>query len=101
MNAKITSLFAGIALLAGVGIANAEERLTAASMDGVTAAGGYGDYLHVWKDVNAYVNVHGNLAHATAGADCYGWNCLAQTSTYTNTTPWSGSAYSSSTSATD
>ena len=39
MNAKMTSLFAGVALLAGVGVANAEERLTAASMDGVTAAG--------------------------------------------------------------
>ena len=28
MNAKMTSLFAGVALLAGVGVANAEERLT-------------------------------------------------------------------------
>lgn len=99
MNAKMTSLVAGIALLAGVGVANAEERLTAASMDGVTAAGG--DYLHVWKNVNVYVDVHGNLAHATADATCTGYNCLAQSATYTDTTPYSGTASSYSVSATD
>ena len=99
MNAKMTSLVAGIALLAGVGVANAEERLTAASMDGVTAAGGH--YLNVWKNVDVDVDVYGNLAHATAGATCYGNDCLAQTSTYTNTTPYSGTASSSSVSATD
>jgi hypothetical protein len=100
MNAKITAIAAGIALLAGVGIANAEERLTAASMDNVTAAGGY-DSLHVWKNVYTNVYVSGNLAHASAGATCYGGDCLAQTATSTNTTPWSGSASSTSVSATD
>jgi hypothetical protein len=63
MNAKITSLFAGIALLAGVGVANAEERLTAASMDEVTAAGGYrGHYYHP----------HGTQAQAKTFAACTG-----------------------------
>ena len=79
MNAKMTSLFAGIALLAGVGVANAEERLSAASMDGVTA-GTYNvsftkyintnvnAYLDVYKDVNADVYVDGKLADAEAAA---------------------------------
>ena len=94
MNAKMTSLFAGIALLAGVGVANAEERLTAAAMDGVTAAGGsvyfskyintnVNAYLHVYKNVYSDVDVYGNLSHAKADASCSGFSCVTQTSTFT------------------
>jgi hypothetical protein len=100
MNAKITSLFAGIALLAGVGIANAEERLTAASMDNVTAAGGY-DSLHVWKTVWVDVNIDGNLAHSTATASCSGHECVAQIGQATSTSDYSAYASGFSLSATE
>ncbi|SFH54856.1 hypothetical protein SAMN05216299_12120 [Nitrosospira sp. Nsp14] len=114
MNAKMTSLFAGIALLAGVGIANAEERLTAASMDGVTAAG-YNSvyfnkdiytnvqaYLNVYKDVDSYVNVDGKLADAEAAASCSAYSCLTETLTVTNTGYYGPTtSYSQSLSATD
>jgi hypothetical protein len=117
MNAKMTSLFAGIALLAGVGVANAEERLTAASMDGVTAAGYYSVptfqfskdidtnvqvKLDVWKDVDSKVYIDGKLADGEAYASCSAYSCLTETLTVTNT-GYSGatSSYSSSLSATD
>ncbi len=99
MNAKMTSLVAGIALLAGVGVANAEERLTAAAMDGVTAAGGY-DSLHVWKTVYVDVDVYGNLSHAKADAYCSG-SCVTQTSSWTYSGTNSGESHSSSISATN
>jgi hypothetical protein len=112
MNAKMSALFAGITLLAGVGIANAEERLTAASMDGVTAGwynvSFYKDintnvdaYLNVNKDVNSDVYVNGQLADAEAAASCSSYNCLTETLTVTNTgyyTPTT--SYSQSLSAT-
>jgi hypothetical protein len=69
MNAKTTSLFAGIALLAGVGVANAEERLTAASMDNVTAAGGM--HIHHGHPHLPPV-VHGLDASASALGVCVG-----------------------------
>ena len=114
MNAKVSSLFAGIALLAGVGIANAEERLTAASMDSVTAGwynvpnvSFYKDintnvsaYLNVHKTVNSDVYVSGQLADAEASASCSSYNCVSETLTVTNTgyyTPTT--AYSQSLSA--
>jgi hypothetical protein len=114
MNAKMSSLFAGVALLAGVGIANAEERLTTASMDSVTA-GWYtvptvSFYKNIDTNVNTYLNVHktvssdvyvsGQLADAEASASCSSYNCVSETLTVTNTgyyTPTT--AYSSSLSA--
>jgi hypothetical protein len=113
MNPKTSSLFAGIALLAGVGIANAEERLTAASMDSVTA--GWSN-VSFYKDINTNVNtvlnvdktvssdvyVSGKLADAEASASCSSYNCVSETLTVTNTgyyTPTT--AYSSSLSATN
>ena len=100
MNAKMTSLFAGVALLAGVGVANAEERLTAASMDGVTAAGYYSVptfqfsknintdvdvNLDVHKTINSNVVVTGKLADGEAYASCSATNCVAETLTVTDT----------------
>jgi hypothetical protein len=111
MNAKMSSLFAGIALLAGVGIANAEERLTAASMDSVTAGwynvSFYKDIntnvdatLHVNKTVNSDVYVNGQLADAEASASCSSYNCVSETLTVTNTGYYSPTtAYSQSLSA--
>ncbi len=116
MNAKMTSLFAGVALLAGVGVANAEERLTAASMDGVTAAGYYNVPtfqfsknidtnvnvdLTVHKTLTSNVVVTGKLADGEAYASCSATNCVAETLTVTDT-GYSGptTSYSSSLSAT-
>lgn len=88
MNAKTTSLFAGIALLAGVGMANAEERLSAASMDEVTAAGGWKHHHHYApKDPN-------NTAVAEASAYCKTTNCLTVTQTYASVTPYSATSNS-------
>jgi hypothetical protein len=115
MNAKMTSLVAGIALLAGVGIANAEERLSAASMDGVTAGWYsapdvsftkviYTDVnvnLDVNKTVNSDVYVNGKLADAEASATCYAYDCVAETLTVTSTGYSGTSAYSGSLSATN
>ncbi|WP_430233662.1 hypothetical protein [Nitrosomonas communis] len=117
MNAKMTSLVAGLALLAGVSVANAQEpmRLSETSMDGVTAGtynyspfNFYKDVytdvdhkLNVWKDVDSTVYVKGQLADAEAGAACYAPNCLTETLTVTNT-GWNGptTSYSESLSAT-
>jgi len=114
MNAKMTSLFAGIALLAGVGVANAEERLSAASMDGVTAAGYNSVYFNkdIYTNVNAYLNVdktvdssvyvNGKLADAEAAASCSAYNCLTETLTVTNTGYYGPTtSYSQSISAAD
>jgi hypothetical protein len=113
MKAKMTSIFVGTALLAGVGIANAEERLTAASMDGVTA-GTYSVYftkyintdvqsnLQQYKDVNSNVYVDGKLADAEASASCSAYSCLTETLTVTNTGAYAPtSSYSQSLSATN
>ena len=111
----MTSLLAGLALLAGVGVANAQEplRLSETSMDGVTA-GTYSPFnfykyvdtnvehkLDVYKDVDSKVWVYGQLADAEAGAACYAPNCLTETLTVTNT-GWGGptTSYSESLSAT-
>jgi hypothetical protein len=113
---KMNSLFAGVALLAGIGVANATEpmRLTDVSMDEVTA-GTYGGVfftkhintnvyanLDVNKTVWATTNVHGQLADAEAAASCFSYNCLTETLTVTNTgylTPTT--SYSQSLSATN
>lgn len=115
MNAKMTSLVAGIALLAGVGIANAEERLTAASMDGVTA-GWYSSPtfqfsknidtdvnvdLTVHKTINSTATVTGKVADGEAYASCSATNCVAETLTVTDTGSYGPTtSYSSSLSAT-
>lgn len=67
MNTKLTSLFAGIALLAGVGMANAEERLSAASMDEVTAAG-----YKIYHGHPHHPHVRGTDASASTVALCFG-----------------------------
>jgi hypothetical protein len=113
MNAKMTSFFAGIALLSSVGIANAEERLTTAAMDGVTA-GWYNvsftkyintnvnAYLDVNKDVKSDVYVDGKLSDAEAAASCSAYDCLTETLTVTNTGYYGPStSYSQSLSATN
>jgi hypothetical protein len=113
MNAKMTSLFAGAALLAGVGVANAEERLSAASMDGVTAAGSsvyFTKYINtnvtanldVYKEVKSDVYVDGKLADAEAAASCSAYSCLTETLTVTNTGSYGPTtSYSQSISATN
>jgi hypothetical protein len=112
MNAKMTSLVAGIALLAGVGIANAEERLTAASMDGVTA-GWYSSptyqfskdintdvthKLEVFKTINSTSNVTGTSVHAEALSTCTAYGgCLSETMAITDVDPYGGTtSYSES-----
>lgn len=117
MNAKMTSVFVGMALLAGVGIANAEERLSAASMDGVTAGwysaptsfSFYKDIdtnVDVNLDVNKYVDsdvyVNGKLADAEASAACLAYDCVTETLTVTSTS-YTGAttSYSGSLSATN
>jgi hypothetical protein len=113
MKAKMTSIFVGMALFAGVGIANAEERLTAASMDNVTA--GWYDVsftkyintdvtatLDVTKTVTATSTVSGQTADAEAASACYSYNCLTETLTVTNTGYLSPTtSYSQSLSATN
>ena len=98
MNTKLISIFAGVALLGGVGVANAEGplQLTENSMDGITA----GTYdvsfykyidtnvthtLDVYKDVYSTVQVYGQLADAEAAASCNSYNCVTETLTVTNT----------------
>jgi hypothetical protein len=115
MKAKMISVFAGMALLAGVGIANAEERLSAASMDGVTA-GTYvptftfvkyvdtnvTSYLDQYKDVDSSVYVNGKLSDGEAYASCYSSDCLTETLTVTSTGAYGPTtSYSQSLSATN
>ena len=113
MNAKMTSFFAGITLLSSVGIANAEERLTAAAMDGVTAGWNtvtftkyintnVNAYLDVYKDVKSDVYVDGKLADAEAAASCSAYSCLTETLTVTDTGSYGPTtSYSQSLSATN
>lgn len=110
MNVK--SLVAGVALFAGVGVANAAELLTEASMDGVTAAGVY-DSVTFTKYVDTNVTsslfqikgvisgtaVYGQLADAEASASCYAYNCFTETLTATQTSYFGSAAYSQSISA--
>jgi hypothetical protein len=92
MNAKLTSLVAGIALLAGVGMANAEERLSAASMDNVTAAGGGGHHHHPHPTPTP--QNPNNTAVASADASCKTTNCFTFTDTSANVTPHSADSSS-------
>lgn len=55
--------------------------------------------LDVFKTVDSFVIVRGNLADAEAAADAYGHDSLAETLTVTKTTGYSSSAYSGSISA--
>lgn len=57
--------------------------------------------LEVKKDVKVDVDIKGNLAHAKGSAYADGKNTLAQTITYTYTTPYSSSASAESVSGTD
>ncbi len=100
MNAKMTSLLAGVALLTGIGVANAAEplRLTESSMDNVTAGSFVPNvlftkyinttvisFLDQYKDVDSNVKVYGQLSDAEAAATCNSYNCLTETLTVTNT----------------
>ena len=95
MNAKMTSLLSGVALLAGVGFANAAEpmRLTEASMDAVTAAGSKHGHDHGYW-FKHYDFKGPKLAIATADATCVGANCLAVTDAQAHVTPWGAVASS-------
>jgi hypothetical protein len=57
--------------------------------------------IYVNKYVSSYANPKGNLADAEAYADAVGKDSLAETLTLSSTTPYSSSAYSGSTSASD
>jgi hypothetical protein len=73
MNMKIVSLMAGLVLVAGMGVAQAEEQLSAAQMDVVTAAG--------YKKGKHFKVRPQTLAVAEALADCYGSaKCFTDTS---------------------
>jgi hypothetical protein len=91
MNTKLTSLFAGIALLAGVGMANAEERLSAASMDDVTAAGGW---KHHHMPTPTTPKNPDNTAVATADAYCKTTSCFTATDVDVKVTDHSASSSS-------
>jgi hypothetical protein len=97
---KMISLVASVALLAGVGAANAQEplRLSENSMDTITAGSYYSPDFSFTKYVNTYVNtnldvyktvgthtyVSGKLADGEAYATCGASNCLTETLTVTN-----------------
>lgn len=117
MNMKIASMAAALALFGFVAAANAGEAvsLNAAQMDGVTAGADpsrsfdFSKWINIHETVNKYVNkqiyadadIFDNIAEGEAVATCSGFDCLAETLTVTDTTPFSGTAYSSSLSATD
>lgn len=99
---NVFSILVGIVFTLSIGMANAEEPLTlnADQMDQVTAGGfafvdvelivtKFKDIFEnvnkfVVKEVNAVVDVEGFLADAEAGANCFGFNCLAETLTITD-----------------
>ncbi len=58
-------------------------------------------YVDIDKYVNSYANAYGKLAEAEALAEFYGKDGLAETLTYSSTTPYGGTAVSESTSVTD
>ncbi len=111
---SLTSLLAAAAMVTSVGIAQADEpmRLSESSMDGVTAGSIYStanitkyvdtyndSYLNQYKNVYSSTYVQGQLADAEAIADCYSYNCLTETLTATNVSPYSTGSYSGSISA--
>lgn len=117
---KMISLVASVALLAGAGIANAQEplRLSETSMDNITAGNFYNptftsniskdwhlsDYSYIGANVNinSDPNVKDMTAHAEAQAGCQaGSTCLATTGSITQTGDYFHPtvSYSTSTSA--
>ena len=106
MSSKFLSLITGVSALALAGAAFAAEpvQLSDTQMDEVTA-GRYTNYVKNFKRINVDiytdVDLDDNYAQGDAVAEAYGNRTLAETFTYSKTTPWSSKAASSSTSATD
>jgi hypothetical protein len=111
MNKKVTSLTAGLVLMASVGIANAGDamQLSASQMDTVAAGtGGYCDlcvfkfiYIKDHKDFTVYSDVYGNSAVAESDAKAFGDNTTAQSFNSTYTDPYTSMAHGTSISVTD
>jgi hypothetical protein len=111
MNKKVTSLTAGLALMASVGIANAGDamQLSASQMDTVAAGtGGYCD-LCIYKDIKiidykqftVYSDVDGNSAVAESNAVAEGYDTTAQSFNSTYTDPYTSAAHGTSISVTN
>ena len=94
---KTLTAIAGASMVALSAAAFADQPvvLSEQALDGVTAAGFF-SYdldivkvvtvdkninLNVFKNVGVFVDVNGVLADAEAAADCFGFNCLAETET--------------------
>jgi len=117
MNAKTLSLLTGASLLVLSGAALADEPMTlsAAQLDGVSAAGGVNFdsnvdkdvdidvdvTVDIDKDVDVDIDVDDNSAFAEASADAFGENTLAETEAFAQTTDWSSEAFSSAIAVTD
>jgi hypothetical protein len=90
MTTKLLPLFAGAALLAGVGAANAGEpmTLTDAQMDDVTAGGSFEfvQFKFAFFDVESFV--FGNSATAQADAAAFGFDTHSQTHTFSFADPF-------------
>ncbi len=102
MKKKALSLILGTVLAGTISVASAEQPMTLSvdQMDRVTAGGfGFVDvelivtkFKDVFENVNKFVfkqvdvdvQVSGFLADAEAGANCMGFNCLAETLTITD-----------------
>ncbi|MGH6946702.1 MAG: hypothetical protein ACREDZ_05190 [Kiloniellales bacterium] len=117
MASKFLSVVAGLSMFAVAGVASAGEptKLTAAQMDGITAAGGtHFDtfirkqvfetkqvFLDIFKNVDSNVRVRNNLATAEGSADAFGSNSLSEVSVFSQTTPFSSESFAQAVSATN
>lgn len=117
MPKMLLSVVAGLSMFTVAGVAGAGEptKLTAAQMDGITAAGGtFFDtfirkqvfetkqvFLNIAKNVNSNVGVRGNLATAEGSADAFGANSLSEVSVFSQTTPFSSESFAQAVSATN
>jgi hypothetical protein len=103
MTTKLLPLFAGAALLAGVGAANAGEpiTLTDAQMDDVTAGGSF-EFVQVKFAIFSVASfVSGNSATAQADAVAIGNDTHSQTHTFSFADPFTSFSQSISISLAD
>jgi hypothetical protein len=103
MTAKLLPLFAGAALLAGVGTTSAGEpiTLTEAQLDNVTAGGSFDFVQTKFVDLFSASFVFGNSATAQADAVAFGSNTHSQTHTFTFADDFSSASQSISISQAD
>lgn len=94
---KLYSIMAGVFMMSGFGIANAEQALTNDQMDGVSAGACtlcvYKDIvIKDFKDIKTRVDLQGNTAVAEGTADAFGPKTTAQVFTSTTTVAGYGSS---------